>query len=105
MPLPSIIQEFRSKYPDVALHMKQGTPEQIAELAASGAADFAIATEGMELFKDLVMMPCYEWNRSVVVPTDHPLVAKAEMPRASRYKILPTIRSLLRVWFYGTLAA
>ena len=77
--LPSIIQQFRSKYPEVALHMKQGTPEQIAELAASGAADFAIATEGMELFKDLVMMPCYEWNRSVVVPINHPLAAKAEI--------------------------
>jgi LysR family cys regulon transcriptional activator len=77
--LPSVIQEFRRKYPEVALHMKQGTPAQIAELAASGAADFAIATEGMELFKDLVMMPCYEWNRSVVVPKGHPLAAKAVM--------------------------
>ena len=80
--LPSIIQAFRNTYPEVALHMKQGTPEQIAELAASGAADFAIATEGMELFKDLVMMPCYEWNRSVVVPKDHPLANKAGMPNA-----------------------
>lgn len=78
--LPSVIQEFRRKYPEVALHMKQGTPAQIAELAASGAADFAIATEGMELFKDLVMMPCYEWNRSVVVPKGHPLAAKAVRP-------------------------
>ena len=77
--LPSVIQEFRQKYPEVALHMKQGAPAQIAELAASGAADFAIATEGMELFKDLVMMPCYEWNRSVVVPKGHPLAAKAVM--------------------------
>ena len=78
--LPSIIQAFRNTYPEVALHMKQGTPEQIAELAASGSADFAIATEGMELFKDLVMMPCYEWNRSVVVPKDHPLAEKASRP-------------------------
>lgn len=78
--LPSIIQAFRNTYPEVALHMKQGTPEQIAELAASGSADFAIATEGMELFKDLVMMPCYEWNRSVVVPKDHPLAEKAIRP-------------------------
>ena len=78
--LPSVIQEFRRKYPEVALHMKQGTPAQIAELAASGAADFAIATEGMELFKDLVMMPCYEWNRGVVVPKGHPLAAKAVRP-------------------------
>jgi LysR family cys regulon transcriptional activator len=74
--LPNVIKNFRRKYPEVALHMNQGTPQQIAELAASGAADFAIATEGMELFKDLVMMPCYRWNRSVVVPKDHPLAAK-----------------------------
>ena len=31
-------------------------------------ADFAIATEGMELFNELVMMPCYRWNRCVIVP-------------------------------------
>ena len=77
--LPNVIQKFRAKYPNVALHMSQGNPEQIAELAVSGAADFAIATEGMELFKDLVMMPCYRWNRSVVVPKDHPLEKKGPL--------------------------
>lgn len=75
--LPPIIADFRKTYPDVSLHMNQGTPKQIAELAATGQVDFAIATEGMELFSDLVMMPCYRWNRSVVVPKSHPLVAKA----------------------------
>lgn len=84
--LPHIIQEFRAAYPDVRLHMKQGTPAQIAELAASGAADFAIATEGMELFKDLIMMPCYEWNRAVVVPKGHPLAIKAQTPRSLTLK-------------------
>ena len=78
--LPAIIRCFRQSYPEVILHMKQGTPAQIAELAASGAADFAIATEGMEHFKDLIMMPCYEWNRAVVVPREHPLASKAEVP-------------------------
>ena len=34
---------------------------------------FAIATEALELFGNLVMMPCYRWNRSIVVPRDHPL--------------------------------
>jgi LysR family cys regulon transcriptional activator len=77
--LPKVIQNFRTKYPNVALHMNQGTPEQISQLAASGAADFAIATEGMELFKDLVMMPCYRWNRSVVVPKDHPLALRGQL--------------------------
>src|SRR5690606_10941644 len=31
----------------------------------------------LELFGDLVMMPCYRWNRCVVVPQGHPL-AKLE---------------------------
>ncbi len=74
--LPPIVREFRETYPDVILNMNQGTPTQIAELAATGAVDFAIATEGLELFNDLVMMPCYRWNRSVVVPAGHPLIDK-----------------------------
>ena len=70
--LPPVIEGFRDSYPDVALHMNQGSPTQIAELAATGAVDFAIATEGLELFSDLIMMPCYRWNRSVVAPQSAP---------------------------------
>ena len=58
--------------------MHQGTPVQISELASKGAVDFAIATEALELFDNLVMMPCYRWNRSVIVRHDHPL-ADAEL--------------------------
>jgi len=76
--LPPVIASFRQSYPDVALHMNQGSPTQIAELAATGAVDFAIATEGLELFGDLIMMPCYRWNRSVVVPEGHPLIEQSE---------------------------
>jgi LysR family cys regulon transcriptional activator len=71
--LPPTIRSFISRYPDVSLHMHQGTPMQISEMAADGAVDFAIATEALELFSDLVMMPCYRWNRCVLVPRDHPL--------------------------------
>jgi LysR family cys regulon transcriptional activator len=72
--LPGVIQSFRTEYPEVILHMNQGTPLQIAEMAADGSVDFGIATEGSDLFGDLVMMPCYEWNRSVVVPKVIPLI-------------------------------
>ncbi|MCH8530453.1 MAG: HTH-type transcriptional regulator CysB [Saccharospirillum sp.] len=77
--LPHVIDGFIHEYPDVALHMHQGTPVQIAELAADGTVDLAIATEGMEHFSDLVMMPCYRWNRSIVVPKDHPLTRKGTL--------------------------
>ncbi|MFT5580026.1 MAG: LysR family cys regulon transcriptional activator [Paraglaciecola psychrophila] len=71
--LPATIQTFINQYPDVALHMHQGTPMQISELAADGTVDFAIATEALELFSDLVMMPCYRWNRAIIVPKGHSL--------------------------------
>ncbi|MCH8257063.1 MAG: HTH-type transcriptional regulator CysB [Proteobacteria bacterium] len=71
--LPPMIRQFIDRYPEVSLNMHQGTPMQIAEMAASGTVDFAIATEAMEHFGDLVMMPCYKWNRCIVVPRSHPL--------------------------------
>lgn len=70
--LPPTIKAFMERYPEVSLHMHQGTPVQISEMAADGSADFAIATEALELFSDLVMMPCYEWNRCVIVPRGIP---------------------------------
>lgn len=77
--LPDVIRRFIAKYPDVALHMNQGTPMQISEMAADGSVDFAIATEALELFGDLVMMPCYRWNRCVLAPADHPLAQPSEL--------------------------
>ncbi|EAQ99205.1 HTH-type transcriptional regulator CysB [Congregibacter litoralis] len=71
--LPDVIRSFIGKYPEVSLHMNQGTPMQISEMAADGTVDFAIATEALELFSDLIMMPCYRWNRCVIVPRDHAL--------------------------------
>ncbi|MCW4153890.1 HTH-type transcriptional regulator CysB [Halomonas sp. 18H] len=71
--LPPVIRHFTKRYPDVALHMQQGTPRQIAQMVSDGQADFAICTESLELFQDLVLLPCYRWNRCVLVPRDHPL--------------------------------
>lgn len=88
--LPAVIGDFRQRYPEVALHMKQGSPTQIAEMAADGEADFAIATEGLEHFSDLVMMPCYRWNRCIVVPKDHPLaqLRQPTLEQVSRHPIV-----------------
>ena len=80
--LPPTITSFMKQYPDVSLHMHQGTPMQISEMAANGTVDFAIATEAMSHFSDLIMMPCYRWNRSVVVPKDHPLTQVSKLSLA-----------------------
>lgn len=77
--LPDVIQGFMQKFPKVSLHMHQGTPSQISDLAAKGEADFAIATEALHLYNDLVMLPCYHWNRSVIVNKNHPLAQKSRV--------------------------
>lgn len=88
--LPEVVVEFRRRYPKVVLHMHQGTPMQIAELASTGAVDFAIATEAMEHFENLVMMPCYHWNRCVIVPVGHPLLQESPLTleRIAAYPIV-----------------
>jgi LysR family cys regulon transcriptional activator len=77
--LPPVIQKFKAQYPKVSLHLHQGSPPQIAKLAADGITDFAIATEAMEHFEQLVMLPCYHWNRCVLVRTGHPLAGKKKL--------------------------
>lgn len=72
--LPETVQKFRKRYPSVTLHITQGNPTQIAEMVVSGDADIAIATEGIHLYDDLVMLPCYEWNRCIIAPEGHPVL-------------------------------
>ncbi len=50
--LPDIIKRFRKTYPEVELHLHQGTSEQIADLAAKNRIDFSIATGSHELFPE-----------------------------------------------------
>jgi len=71
--LPGVVGTFVRRYPEVSLQLHQGTPMQIAQQAADGTIDLAIATEAMEHFDDLVMLPCYRWNRAIITPCDHPL--------------------------------
>lgn len=77
--LPEVIKGFTARYPKVSLHMHQGTPSQMSEAITKGTANFAIATEALHLYQDAVMLPCYHWNRSIVVPRDHVLARKAHI--------------------------
>lgn len=74
--LPNVIKGFIERYPRVSLHMHQGSPAQIADAVSKGNADFAIATEALHLYDDLIMLPCYHWNRAIIVKPEHPLAAQ-----------------------------
>jgi LysR family cys regulon transcriptional activator len=73
--LPNVVRTFRERYPDVELHLHQGTSEQIAEMVASDRVHLAIATGSDGLFPGLVLLPVYRWHRQIIVPKRHPLTA------------------------------
>jgi LysR family cys regulon transcriptional activator len=74
--LPEVIRRFSQRYPRVKLGLIQGNPVQICQFAISGQADICIATEAISSFDELVMLPCYAWNRCVIAPPDHPILKK-----------------------------
>lgn len=76
--LPATVTRFKKQYPNVALNLHQGSPPQIARMAARGEVDFAIATEAMHHFDELVMLPCYHWNRCLLLRPGHPLASVAK---------------------------
>ena len=77
--LPAVISEFRHRFPQVKLHLQQGTSEQIAEMVAQDRIDFAIATGSEGRFADLTLLPCYRWHRVVVVPKAHALAGQGRL--------------------------
>ncbi|MDA0705991.1 MAG: LysR substrate-binding domain-containing protein [Proteobacteria bacterium] len=71
--LPAVVREFRDRYPQVNLKIHQGTSEQIVDMVRSNNIDFAIATGSHDLFRNLLLVPSFHWDRKIVVPVDHEL--------------------------------
>lgn len=72
--LPSAVKSFMEKYPQIKLNIHQGNPTQVVDQVANGEADVGIATESISHDARLLCLPCYQWNRCVVVPPGHPLL-------------------------------
>lgn len=80
--LPAAVRDFRASHPKVALHLHQGSPQQVAELLLAGQADIGIATEALAQYPELLALPCYRWTHTVVVPPGHPLAEEAQQGRS-----------------------
>lgn len=89
--LPQVVRDFRALYPQVSLHLHQGSPRQVAEMLLSGEADIGVATEALASYDRLVTLPCYRWSHSVVVPPGHPLLEEAgpiTLEALARYPVI-----------------
>ena len=71
--LPRVLHAFSVRYPKVRVVLHQGNPRQVAEYTLAGETDVGIATEALADYPELVTLPCYTWNRIVLVPRAHPL--------------------------------
>jgi len=72
--LPIAVRDFRESFPNVRLHLRQGTPQQVAQMLLDGEADVGIATEALSQYGQLIAMPSFRWTHSVVAPPRHPIL-------------------------------
>lgn len=87
--LPMVVQEFRGKFPNVQLHLRQGSPRQIAKMLIDGEADVGIATEALGEYPQLLALPSFRWTHSLVVPPGHVLLdGPLTIERLAEYPLL-----------------
>jgi LysR family transcriptional regulator, cys regulon transcriptional activator len=80
--LPDLLEAFQRKFPGISVSLHQGTSDQIARQVQDQAADFAIASGQSELFGDLITLPIYHWERTILVRPDHPLARREKITLA-----------------------
>ena len=88
--LPRAVAAFKRRYPKVHLVIHQGNPTQICEQVAAGEADLCVATEQISEHPGLVALPCYQWNRCIVVRPRHALlkIQPLTLEAVARYPIV-----------------
>ena len=77
--LPPVLSRFAARFPKVRVVLHQGNPAQVAEQTRNAEVDVGIATEAIADDDELVALPCYRWNRGILVPKGHPLAATSPL--------------------------
>jgi len=88
--LPEPVAQLRKRFPKVNIVLHQGSPDQVARMVIEEVADIGLATEALTDREELVTMPCYEWQHSVVMPAGHPLM-QAERVSLEDLALLPLV--------------
>jgi LysR family cys regulon transcriptional activator len=71
--LPNVISKFSKKYPKVIIHLNQNAPQNVIQQASDGEVNLGFATDSAVHPSELIFLPAFRWNYSVLVPKDHPL--------------------------------
>jgi DNA-binding transcriptional LysR family regulator len=74
--LPSLLGDFRVKYPDVLIHLKVSNTEGVVSMVENNVIDLGVV-EAPVGNKNLVVEPCRSDKLVAIVPNQHPLAKKA----------------------------
>jgi LysR family cys regulon transcriptional activator len=88
--LPPVIRRFATRFPEVKLSLRQGTPIEVSQMVLSGFADLSIAAEPVVDVPGLVMLPCYKLHRVVLTRARHPLLREPRLTleKLARYPLI-----------------
>jgi len=74
--LPTLLGDFKEKYPDVTIHLKVANSEGIVSLVESNAIDLGVV-ESSVANKNLVVEVCKRDHLMGIVPPGHPLAKES----------------------------
>jgi LysR family cys regulon transcriptional activator len=79
--LPAILKGFMTRFPKVAVTVMQGSAAQCRAAVLDGGANLLLVDDLQE-GSDLLMLPCFQWQRGLVLPKDHPLAKATSLTQA-----------------------
>lgn len=76
--LPLLIGEFKNKFPEVMISLKESNTEHIVAMVESNEIDIGII-EGSVTNKNLIVEQCHTDELVVILPNEHPLAGKEHL--------------------------
>lgn len=71
--LPKVFANFHNRYPNLKIELQQGSSDQILTQLQKQEVDFAIASGNTDLGANIIKIPCFQWDRTILFPHEHPL--------------------------------
>ncbi|KIQ96353.1 LysR substrate-binding domain-containing protein [Lysobacter sp. A03] len=77
--LPYLLSRLKKHFPGVVVHLAPGGDADSLARLARGEADMAIISTGGAVPEVHMALPLYRWERTVLVPPDHPLARQGTL--------------------------
>lgn len=77
--LPDIMRRFSARHPGVRITMRHAGSASAMEMLQSGMADLVVTGDEPPRMEDIVVLPCAEFQKIIIVPRGHELAASRRL--------------------------